>query len=62
MDEIGTGQAAAPPEAPLHPEAAVPFRPAALQMSAQLGEDVFAEESYLFDEVGQACHLALRPA
>jgi hypothetical protein len=22
---------------------------------------VFAEESYLFDEIGQACHLAVRP-
>ena len=26
----------------------------------QLG-DLFAEESYLFDEIGQACHLAVRP-
>ena len=30
-------------------------------MSVELGKDVFAEESYLFDEIGQACHLAVRP-
>jgi hypothetical protein len=35
--------------------------PAARRMSLGLGEDVFAEESYLFDEIGQACHLAVRP-
>ena len=37
------------------------FRPPAVHMSVQLGKDVFAEESYLFDEIGQACHLAVRP-
>jgi hypothetical protein len=32
-----------------------------MDVSEELGQNVFAEESYLFDEIGQACHLEVRP-
>ena len=33
-----------------------------MQMSVELGKDVFAEESYLFDEIGQTRHFEVRPS
>jgi hypothetical protein len=49
---LGNGHARIHPEA----EAARPCGQAE-DVSGKLGENVFAEESYLFDEVGQAFHL-----
>ena len=44
----------------MHPDAVV-LRPAARRMSVEVRKNVFAEESHLFDEIGQACHFAVRP-
>ena len=44
----------------IHPEAVV--LPSGRTTDViEAGKDVFAEESYLFDEIGQACHPAVRP-
>jgi hypothetical protein len=45
----------------MHPDAVAAFRPTAVRMSVQLGKDVFAEESYPLDWIGQAYDLGAPP-